>query len=152
MAQKPKFMRISCYFSYNLGWVEFGDNPLVLPSTSNADIFSLKFKAPWRFKLKMYFSGCRKKEEACNMIERIKLHCARMGHRVGRVLSFFFSRRNWESPNPSPAGVCACPPPPPGTGGRRLLVGERGVGRVPIPTRVCTCSTLYIYALCGMGR
>ncbi len=27
--------------------------------------------------------------------------------RVGRVLSFFFSRPNWDSPNPSPAGECA---------------------------------------------
>jgi hypothetical protein len=30
-------------------------------------------------------------------------------------LSFFSSRRNWDSPNPSPAGECA--PPPPGSGG-----------------------------------
>jgi hypothetical protein len=28
-------------------------------------------------------------------------------HRVGRVLSFFSSRRNWYSPNPSPAGESA---------------------------------------------
>ncbi len=28
-------------------------------------------------------------------------------HRVGRVLSFFSSRRNWDSLNPSPAGECA---------------------------------------------
>ncbi len=34
--------------------------------------------------------------------------------------------RNWDSPNPSPAGGCA---PPFGSG------GERGGGRVPIPTR-----------------
>ncbi len=31
-------------------------------------------------------------------------------HRVGRVLSFFSSRRNWDSPNPSPASECAPPP------------------------------------------
>jgi hypothetical protein len=31
-------------------------------------------------------------------------------HRVGRVLSFFSSRRNWDSPNPSPAGESAHPP------------------------------------------
>jgi hypothetical protein len=31
-------------------------------------------------------------------------------HRVGRVLSFFSSRRNWDSPYPSPAGECAPPP------------------------------------------
>ncbi len=28
-------------------------------------------------------------------------------HRVSRVLSFFPSRLNWDSPNPSPAGECA---------------------------------------------
>ncbi len=39
-------------------------------------------------------------------------------HRVDRVVSFFSSRRNWDSPNPSPAGECAPPPPPPGSGGR----------------------------------
>ncbi len=47
------------------------------------------------------------------------------------MLRFFSSRRNWDSPNPSPAGEC----PPPGSGGRGTLTGERGVGRVPIPTR-----------------
>jgi hypothetical protein len=51
--------------------------------------------------------------------------------RVGRVLSFFSSRRNWDSPNPSPAGECA----PPASGGSGTLAGERGGGRVPIPTR-----------------
>ncbi len=30
-------------------------------------------------------------------------------HRVGRVLNFFSSRRNWDSPNPSPGGECAHP-------------------------------------------
>jgi hypothetical protein len=30
-------------------------------------------------------------------------------HRVGRVLSFFSSRWNWDSPTPSPAGECASP-------------------------------------------
>jgi hypothetical protein len=32
-----------------------------------------------------------------------------MLHRAGRVLSFFSSRRNWDSPNPSPAGERAPP-------------------------------------------
>jgi hypothetical protein len=49
-------------------------------------------------------------------------------------VSFFSSRRKWDSPNPSPAGECALPPPP-GSGGRGTLAGERGVGRVSIPTR-----------------
>jgi hypothetical protein len=68
-------------------------------------------------------------------------------HRVGRVLSFFFSRRNWDSPTLSPAGECA--PPPPGSGGRGTLAGERGVGRVPIPTRGHTLwHSLSIRTLC----
>ncbi len=43
--------------------------------------------------------------------------------------------------------VCHPPPPPFGTGGG-ALDGQRGGGRVPIPTRG-HCSTLHIYALCG---
>jgi hypothetical protein len=50
-------------------------------------------------------------------------------HRVGRVLSLFSSRWNWDSPNPSPAGECA-PPPPPGSGVWDTFAGERKVGRV----------------------
>ncbi len=67
------------------------------------------------------------------------------------MLSFFSSRRNWDSPNPLPAGECA-PPPPPGSGGRGTLAGERGVGRVPIPTRRHTLwysLYIHIYVLCG---
>ncbi len=41
-------------------------------------------------------------------------------HRVGRVLSFFSSRRNWDSPNPSPAGECAPLPPVLGGGAHSL--------------------------------
>ncbi len=50
--------------------------------------------------------------------------------RVGRVLSFFCSRRNWDSPTPSPAGECA---PTLWFGGAHSLAAE-GVGD-PIPTR-----------------
>jgi hypothetical protein len=46
-------------------------------------------------------------------------------HKIGRVLSFFFSRQNWDSPTPSPAGECA--PPPWSGGGAHSLAGE-GVG------------------------
>ncbi len=65
-------------------------------------------------------------------------------HRVGRVLSFFSSRQNWVSPNPSPASKCA--PLPFGPGGEGTLACGRGVGGVLIPTRGHTlwCST-YIY-------
>jgi hypothetical protein len=47
-------------------------------------------------------------------------------HRVGIVLSFFPSRQNWDSPNPSPAGECALPPPPIPGGGAHSLARERG--------------------------
>ncbi len=58
--------------------------------------------------------------------------CLQSRHRVGRVLSFFSSGRNWDSPNPSPAADCALPLPPlvPGGGAHSLVHG-----RVPIPTR-----------------
>jgi hypothetical protein len=42
-----------------------------------------------------------------------------------------------------------CPPPPPGSGGSGTLAGERGVGRVPIPTRGHTLwYSLSIRTLC----
>ncbi len=47
-------------------------------------------------------------ENHCNPMFKW-IHC--MDHRVGRVLSFFSSFRNWDSPNPSPAGECTLPPP-----------------------------------------
>ncbi len=51
------------------------------------------------------------------------------------MLSFFCSRRNWDSPNPFTRRRVCPHPPPPGSGGRGTLAGERGVERVPIPTR-----------------
>jgi hypothetical protein len=35
--------------------------------------------------------------------------------------------------------------------GRGTLAGEKGVGRVPIPTRGIHCGTLYMYVLCGVA-
>jgi hypothetical protein len=49
-------------------------------------------------------------------------------------------------PTPHPQ---ASVPPPPVSGGRGTLAGEKGVGRVPIPTRDIHCGTLYMYVLCG---
>jgi hypothetical protein len=46
-------------------------------------------------------------------------------HKVDRVLGFFSSRPNWESPTPSPAGECG---PPLWFGGGGTLACERGDG------------------------
>ncbi len=40
-------------------------------------------------------------------------------------------------------------PPTPHPQGRGTLAGEKGVGRVPIPTRGIHCGTLYMYVLCA---
>ncbi len=54
-------------------------------------------------------------------------------HRVDRVLSFFSSRPNWDSPTPSHASMCV---PPPCSGGEHTRLRERvGGGGVPIRTR-----------------
>ncbi len=58
---------------------------------------------------------------------------------------FLQSSELGDSPTPSPAGECASP----GSGGRGTLAGERGVVRVPIPTRDIHFGTLNIYVLCG---
>ncbi len=60
-------------------------------------------------------------------------------HRVGRVLSFFSCRRNWDSPIPSTAGECA--PPTFGSGGPHSLAGE-GVGESQFRPGDIHCDTL----------
>jgi hypothetical protein len=57
-------------------------------------------------------------------------------------------RRNWDSPQPPTRRLVL--PLPPVSGGRGTLAGEKGVGRVPIPTRGIHCGTLYMYVLCGL--
>ncbi len=60
----------------------------------------------------------------------------------------FSSRRNWDSPNPSPAGECAPTPPPVLGGGAHSLAREGW--RVPILTRGHTLwYSLYIRILCA---
>ncbi len=49
-------------------------------------------------------------------------------HRVDRVLDFFSSRPNWDSPTPSPAGECVPPPLVPLEGGGGHSLAEQGVG------------------------
>jgi len=59
----------------------------------------------------------------------------------------FSSRGIGTPPTPHPQ---ASGPPPPGSGGRGTLAGERGGGRVPIPTRGHTLwYSIYIYVLCA---
>jgi hypothetical protein len=55
------------------------------------------------------------------------------------VLSFFSSRRNWDSPNPSPAGECA---PPVLEGGAHSLARE-GLGESQFRRGDIHCGTLY---------
>jgi hypothetical protein len=50
------------------------------------------------------------------------------GHRVGRVLSFFSSRRNWDFPNPSPEGECPSSPLPPVLGRGAHSLAREGLG------------------------
>jgi hypothetical protein len=51
-------------------------------------------------------------------------------HRVDRVLSFYSSRWNWNSPTPSPAGSVPPAHPPFGSegGGGHTRLRERGMG------------------------
>jgi hypothetical protein len=70
-------------------------------------------------------------------------------HRVCRGLSFFSSRRNWDSPNPSPAGECA--PPLFGSRGRCTLAGERGeeVGKSQFQGTCTVVLFIYMCTLCS---
>jgi hypothetical protein len=64
------------------------------------------------------------------------IFCFGTYHRVGRVLSFFSSCRNWDSPTPYPQASVPTPPFGWGAGeGGGTLAYERGVGGIPIPTR-----------------
>jgi hypothetical protein len=73
-------------------------------------------------------------------------------HRVDRVpvlLSFFSSRRNWDSPNSSPAGECATPPLVPGGGGAHSLAGAGGE-ESQFRREDKHCGTLHMYVVfCG---
>ncbi len=78
----------------------------------------------------------------CTLYSTVQMLEYSVYHSVSRVLSFFSSSRDWDSPNPSPAGECAPHP---------LLPGEvaHSLARVPIPT---SGHTLWytLYVLCGV--
>jgi hypothetical protein len=67
-------------------------------------------------------------------------------HRAGRVLSFFSSRRNKDSPNPSPAGEC---PPGPFLGGGAHSLAREGLRGSQFRRGHIHCGTHYIYVLCA---
>jgi hypothetical protein len=60
----------------------------------------------------------------------------------------FLKSRNWDSPNPSPAGECA-PSPPPVFGGGEHSLAREGWGESQFRRGYIHCGTLYIYVLCG---
>ncbi len=67
-------------------------------------------------------------------------------HRVGRVLSFFYTRWNWDSPTPLAAGERAPPPPPTfGLGGRAHSLAGEGLGESQIPTSDEGTYTVVLY-------
>jgi hypothetical protein len=66
-----------------------------------------------------------------------------ISHRVGRVLSFFSSRRNGDYPNPSPAAECT-PPPFPVLGRGAHSLAREGLGESKFLRGDIHCGTLYI--------
>jgi hypothetical protein len=62
-------------------------------------------------------------------------------HTVDRMLSFFSSRRNWDSPNPSTAGECALPPV---LGGGAHSLAREGLGDSQFRRGDIHWRTLYI--------
>jgi hypothetical protein len=69
-----------------------------------------------------------------------------LDHRVGRVLRFFSSRRNWDSPNPSPEGECA--PTSLVRGGGAHSQAREGLGGSQFRLGDIHCGTLYMCTLC----
>ncbi len=69
-------------------------------------------------------------------------------HRVGRVLSFFSSRRNWDSPTPHTQVSVSPPLLIPGRG-THSLAGE-GAGESQFRRGDMHCGTLYIHVLCDV--
>ncbi len=65
-----------------------------------------------------------------------------LNHIVGRVLSFFSSRRNWDSPTPLAAGECANPTL--WSGGRAHSLAGEGLGKSQFRRGDIHCGALYI--------
>jgi hypothetical protein len=64
-------------------------------------------------------------------------------HSLGRVPSFFSSRRNWNSPE-----CASVPPPPPVLGGGAHSLAREGLRESQFRRGDIHCGTLYIFVLC----
>jgi hypothetical protein len=92
-----------------------------------------------------------RQRESLVLYKSIKTHCPHpILHRVDRVLGFFSSRPNWNTPTSSPVGESApYPPVLPGEGHTRLWEREWGGRGVSIRTRGQTLwYSRYICTLC----
>ncbi len=118
---------------------EYGSTPLPI-SNSLSDLSEIKYSRNYRT-----FDYWTKKndQEIASLYKpvysslKFQNKCTNI-HIVGEVLSFFSSRRNWDSPNSSPAGEYAPPP----LWYRGTLAGERGGGESQFRYK-------YIYVLCA---
>jgi hypothetical protein len=96
--------------------------------------FAFKFNTSLEHNdLQLFRESQRGENYGCHRYEQRQLKV--LVHRVDRVLRFFSSRRNLDSPTPSPAGECALPPLWFRAAGRgHTLLRERGGGS-QFPTR-----------------
>jgi hypothetical protein len=102
--------------------------------------------------MKIVLPRAEARQDKLFSILHISQQCLRPSHRVGRVLSFFSSRRHWDFPNPSPASECApLPHPTPALGGGAHSLAREGLGEPQFRRGEIHCGTLYIYVLCGPG-
>jgi hypothetical protein len=86
-------------------------------------------------------------QPACQ--QRISCCIYTLYHRVGTRQSVKFFLLSWELGPPQPLTRTRVCPPSFGSGGRGTLTGERGGGRVPIPTRGhILWYSLYVCTLC----
>ncbi len=120
-SKKPQiFCRAFSQFFFSFIFIDFVSIPARLHPNAHSHT-GLEFAPP---SLQLQRHIC---DDSCNLYshvfpERSRGAIAQSGH---RVLTFFSSRPNWDSPSPSPASECALPPPPPGPKGGG---GEGGRG------------------------
>ncbi len=125
-----------------LRWRDFALLSMILillcfPGILEAFLFLSRFfnNCSWLGKSRISFrAGRTYLEKRKKSIKIYSRECGAKDWLCRQSAKLFSSRRNWDNPKPSPTGECA-PHPPLWLGGRGTLAGERGSGRVPIPTR-----------------